>query len=101
MRINARHMSGLVLPSQHLGMIWRGWEAMGEPMPSALVQGGDPGIAVVGGMTAPTEVDEGAYLGAVLGKPVDVVKSETNDLEVPASAEVVIEGHLSATRDAV
>lgn len=43
-------------------------------------------------MTVPTEVDEGAYLGAVLGRPVDVVKCETNDLEVPASAEVVIEG---------
>lgn len=37
----------------------------------------------------------------MLGKPVDVVKCETNDLEVPVSAEVVIEGHLFATRDAV
>ncbi|MFI1731099.1 UbiD family decarboxylase domain-containing protein [Streptomyces acidicola] len=101
MKIDDRHMTGLVLPSQHLGMIWREWEAIGEPMPYALVQGGDPGVPVVGEMTVPTEVDEGAYLGAVLGRPVDVVKCETNDLEVPASAEVVIEGQLSATRDAV
>ncbi|MEU9151882.1 UbiD family decarboxylase [Streptomyces sp. NPDC048417] len=101
MMIDGRHMTGLVLPGQHLGMIWREWEAIGQPMPYALFQGGDPGAAVVGGMTVPTEVDEGAYLGALLGRPVDVVKCETNDLEVPASAEVVIEGHLSATRDAV
>ncbi|MFJ1528842.1 UbiD family decarboxylase [Streptomyces mirabilis] len=101
MMIDDRHMTGLVLPGQHLGMIWREWEAIGEPMPYALFQGGDPGAAIVGGMTVPTEVDEGAYLGAVLGRPVDVVKCETNDLEVPASAEVVIEGYLSATRDAV
>ncbi|MFI9781616.1 UbiD family decarboxylase [Streptomyces sp. NPDC051956] len=101
MKVDDRHMTGLVLPNQHVGMIWREWEAIGKPMPYALVQGGHPGVGVVGGMTVPTEVDEGSFLGAVLGKPVDVVKCETNDLEVPVSAEVVIEGHLSATRDAV
>lgn len=101
MMIDDRHMTGLVLPSQHIGMIWREWEAIGEPMPYALVQGGDPGVPVVGGMTLPAEVDEIAYLGALLGRPVDVVGCETNELVVPASAEVVIEGHLSASRDAV
>ncbi|MGW5253394.1 UbiD family decarboxylase [Streptomyces sp. NPDC004012] len=101
MMIDEQHMTGLVLPSQHLGMIWREWEAIGEPMPYALVQGGDPGVPVVGGMTLPAGADEVAYLGALLGKPVDVVQCETNDLVVPASAEVVIEGRLSASRDAV
>lgn len=101
MMIDGQHMTGLVLPSQHIGMVWQEWEAIGEPMPYAMVQGGDPGIAAVGGMTLPAGVDEVAYLGALLGRPVDVVPCETNDLVVPASAEVVIEGHLSASRDAV
>ena len=49
MKIDARHMTGLVLPSQHIGMVWKEWEPIGEPMPFALIQGGDPGIATVGG----------------------------------------------------
>jgi UbiD family decarboxylase len=98
--IDGRHMTGLVLPQQHIGMIWKEWEKIGKPMPFAVVQGGDPGVAVVGGMPVPTEVDEGGYLGAVYGEPVEVVKCETVDLDVPATAEVVIEGHLSITRDA-
>jgi UbiD family decarboxylase len=100
MMIDGRHMTGLVLPQQHIGMIWKEWEKLGKPMPFAVVQGGDPGAAVVGGMPVAAEVDEGAYLGAVYGEPVEVVRCETVDLDVPASAEVVIEGHLSVTRGA-
>jgi 4-hydroxy-3-polyprenylbenzoate decarboxylase len=69
-------------------------------MPFAVVQGGDPGVPMVGGMPIPEEVDEGTFLGTLYGEPVEVVKCETNDLEVPAGAEVVIEGHVSITRDA-
>lgn len=101
MQVDDQHMTGLVLPSQHLGQVWREWEAIGQPMPFALVQGGDPGVPAVGAIPLPAGADEGSYLGALLGRPLDVVKCETNDLEVPASAEVVIEGHLSATRDAI
>jgi len=98
--LDGRHMTGLVLPQQHIGMIWKEWEKIGKPMPFAVVQGGDPGVAVIGGMPIPTEVNESGVLGALYGEPVEVVKCETVDLEVPASAEVVIEGHLSITRDA-
>ena len=99
--LGAQRMTGLVLPGQHLGMIWHEWEKLGQPMPYALVQGGAPGVPVVGGLPIPEGADEGAYLGALLGEPVDVVTCETLDLEVPATAEVVIEGHVSPTRDAI
>jgi UbiD family decarboxylase len=100
MKIDGQHMTGLVLPQQHIGVIWQEWEKLGKPMPFALFQGGDPGATVAGGMPIPAEVDEAAVLGALYGEPIDVVPCETVDLEVPAGAEVVIEGHLSATRDA-
>ncbi|WP_433281392.1 UbiD family decarboxylase domain-containing protein [Pseudonocardia xinjiangensis] len=101
MMLDGTHMTGLVRPRQHLGMIWREWEATGRPMPYALVQGGPPGVPVVGGIPLPAGADEVAYLGTLLERPVDVVRCETFDLEVPATAEVVIEGYLSATRDRV
>jgi UbiD family decarboxylase len=100
MMLDSRHMTGLFLPQQHIGMIWAEWEKIGKPMPFAVVQGGDPGVPMVGGMPIPEEVDEGTFLGTLYGEPVEVVKCETNDLEVPAGAEVVIEGHVSITRDA-
>ena len=98
--INGRQMTGLVLPQQHIGMIWKEWEKIGKPMPFAVVQGGHPGAAVVGGMPVPAEVDEGAFLGALCGEPIEVIKCESNDLDVPATAEVVIEGHMTVTRGA-
>jgi UbiD family decarboxylase len=100
MMIDARHLTGLVLPQQHIGMIWQEWAKIGKPMPFAVVQGGDPGVTMIGGMPIPAEMDEGSFLGALYGEPVEVVKCETVDLEVPAGAEVVIEGHASITRDA-
>lgn len=100
MMIDGRHMTGLVLPQQHIGVIWAEWEKIGKPMPFAVVQGGDPGVPMIGGMPIPADVDEGSFLGTLYGEPVEVVKCETIDLDVPATAEVVIEGHLSITRDA-
>ena len=100
MMLDGRHMTGLVLPQQHIGVIWAEWEKIGEPMPFAVVQGGDPGVPMIGGMPIPADMDEGTFLGILYGEPVEVVKCETVDLDVPATAEVVIEGHLSITRDA-
>jgi UbiD family decarboxylase len=100
MMLDNRHMTGLFLPQQHIGMIWAEWEKIGKPMPFAVVQGGDPGVPMIGGMPIPAEMDEGTFLGTLYGEPVEVVKCETVDLDVPAGAEVVIEGHVSITRDA-
>jgi UbiD family decarboxylase len=100
MMIDGRHMTGLFLPQQHIGMIWQEWVKIGKPMPFAVVQGGDPGASMIGGMPVPADMDEGSFLGALYGEPVEVVKCETVDLEVPAGAEVVIEGHVSIARDA-
>lgn len=101
MMIDGKSMTGLVLPNQHLGMIWAEWEALGKPMPYALVQGGDPSVPISGGVPIDKDIDEGAYLGALLGEPIDVVRCETVDLDVPAGAEVVIEGHVSPRREVV
>ena len=95
MMIDGRHMTGLFLPQQHIGMIWAEWEKIGKPMPFAVVQGGDPGVPMIGGMPIPADVDEGSFLGTLYGEPVEVVKCETIDLDVPATAE---EACTSSTR---
>src|SRR4029078_1963418 len=100
MMIDDRHMTAFFLHQQNIGMFGAEWKKLGKPMPFAVVQGGDPGVPMIGGMPIPADVDEGSFLRTLYGEPVEVVKCETIDLDVPATAEVVIEGHLSITRDA-
>jgi 4-hydroxy-3-polyprenylbenzoate decarboxylase len=68
--------------------------------PIALVLGQDPIIWIVSGSRIPERrgkrpIDELATAGGLRGKAVEVVKCETNDFEVPAHAEMIIEGTVS------
>jgi UbiD family decarboxylase len=95
MLLDGKRMTGIVHPLQHLGQIHGMWKALGQPMPFALFQGGPPFIPFVSGMPLPAWVSEADYMGGYFGRPVDVVKCKTVDLEVPATSEIVIEGYLS------
>jgi UbiD family decarboxylase len=98
--LDERRMVGLVVPTQHLGIIHAMWRRLGRDMPVAVAIGVEPAIPFVAGMPLPDGANEADYLGAYLGEPIDVVKCETIDLEVPATAEIVIEGTLSVTETA-
>lgn len=99
MKVDGKRMVGLMVPSQHIGQIWGEWVALGKPMPYALVQGPAPAISCLSGMPLPAEVDEADFVGALAGGPVKLVQAISVDLAVPASAEIVIEGHVSIERD--
>ena len=88
-------MTGIVHPLQHIGMVHQAWKDIGQPMPFAVALGVAPAIPFVGGMPLPAHVSECDYLGGYLGQGIEVVRCETVDLEVPATAEIVIEGQLS------
>lgn len=92
-----RTMTGMVYPTQHIGVIWEQWRELGLDMPFALVEGPEPGIPFVGAMALPEDANEVDYLGGWFNEAIELVKCETNDLMVPASAEIVIEGTLSVT----
>ncbi len=67
-------------------------EAGGRRMEAAVALSCDPVVAFTGCLPAPPDMDEMWLAGWLRGKPVDLVKCETVDLEVPASAEIVLEG---------
>ncbi|MFJ4653336.1 UbiD family decarboxylase [Nocardia sp. NPDC088792] len=85
----------LIADTQHLGIIRAQWAVLGQPMPIVLAIGVEPGLPLVGGMPLPQGVDESHYLGAIFGEGIEVVPAETVDLPVPATAEIVIEGHIA------
>lgn len=90
-------MTGIVNGFQHLGIIHNMWKEQGKDMPFAMCLGVEPAISFVSGMPLPQFVNESDYLGGYFGEPLEVVKCETVDLEVPATSEIVVEGYLSAT----
>ena len=65
-----------------------------QPTPVAVVIGADPSIGFVSVSKLPADLDEFAVAGALRGEPVDLVPCETVPLEVPATAEIVLEGEI-------
>lgn len=67
-----------------------------DSIPCAVAIGTDPSLYVGAVTKIPLNANELAFSSALRGgKPVEVVKCETNDLLVPASAEIILEGDIS------
>src|SRR4051812_16401503 len=62
------------------------------PMPCAFVIGAAPVVMFTGPMKLPIDLDEMAVAGGLAGAPIRSAKCVTIDLDVPADAELVIEG---------
>ena len=69
----------------------------GEPFPVSVAFGADP-ATILGAVTpVPDTLSEYAFAGLLRGSRTEVTKSISNDLEVPASAEIVLEGYIDPT----
>ena len=63
-------------------------------MDVAVAIGSDPATMYSAILPLPPDLDEMMIAGFLRGKPVEMVKCETSDLEVPANAEIVLEGYV-------
>jgi len=67
----------------------------GENFPVAVALGADP-ATILGAVTpVPDSLSEYGFAGLLRGAKTEVVKCLTNDLQVPASAEIILEGHIA------
>ena len=79
---------------------FREWQEAhpGERFPVAVALGADP-ATILGAVTpVPDSLSEYAFAGLLRGSRTEVVKALSCDLEVPASAEIVLEGYLEPGR---
>jgi len=81
----ARSSGGSILPEG---------ERPSGKMEVAVAIGTDPAVTFCAIVPAPPDIEEYLIAGFLRGAPVDLVKCETVDLEVPASSEIVLEGHI-------
>ncbi len=73
---------------------WAAYRQAGQRMAAAVVLGGDPAAAIAANLELPPGIDADHLTGLLRGRAVDVVKCRTHALEVPADAELVVEGYL-------
>jgi 4-hydroxy-3-polyprenylbenzoate decarboxylase len=91
-------LTGVVRPTIHMGYhYFRHYKKKKMDMPFAIAIGPEPVSAFMACSKPPAGVDEVEIAGALRGQPVELVKCETNDLQVPATSEIVFEGVISAT----
>jgi 4-hydroxy-3-polyprenylbenzoate decarboxylase len=91
-----------VLGPRRLAMHWqlhktatahyRGYKKRGERMPVAIALGGDPALTYCASAPLPPNVDEYLFAGFLRGEAVRMVRGVAVDLDVPADADLVIEG---------
>ena len=86
-------MGILILP-RDLHHFFAAAEAAGEALDIAVAVGVDPLTLLASQAILPIDHDELEVAGALHGAPLEVVKCATNDVRVPAGAEIVIEGRL-------
>ena len=97
MQILGPDTTGFLICPRHALRIYQMYQARNEPMPVAMVIGAHPALYYAAGFTSSYGLDELTVAGALLGDPVRMVKCETIDLEVPAEAEIVLEGEVGPT----
>jgi 4-hydroxy-3-polyprenylbenzoate decarboxylase len=70
------------------------WRGMGERLDVAVALGCDPVTTYAASAPLPRYLDEFMIAGYLKGSPVELVKAKTVDLEVPANAEIILEGYI-------
>ncbi len=91
-QVKSPNRLGVFLATPPLSLFLAKAEKMGKPLPVAIVNGVDPLTLFSSVIWAPKGVDKFAVAGGLKGEPIQLVKCETLDLEVPASSEFILEG---------
>ncbi len=93
-QIMGKDETGFIMLHRQMRRIYDKYCARNEPMPVAMVYGAHPAIFFGSAFTTNFGTDELSVSGALLGEAVRMVKCKTIDIEVPAEAEIVIEGEV-------
>jgi UbiD family decarboxylase len=94
-QIKANNRLGISLGAHQDAVVhWKKSRERGRPLEAAIIVGGPPVVAYACVQKVPYGTDEYTIAGGLAGEPIRLVKCKTVDLEVPAEAEMVIEGRL-------
>jgi 2,5-furandicarboxylate decarboxylase 1 len=89
-----RELGYFVNPSHHGNYVRVRYEELDRPMPVAIAVGHHPAMLLAAAAQTPRIGGEYEMAGGIMGESVGLVKAVTQDIMVPAEAEVVIEGQI-------
>ncbi|HHH43248.1 MAG TPA: 4-hydroxy-3-polyprenylbenzoate decarboxylase [Gammaproteobacteria bacterium] len=91
------------LPHRGGALDYADWQRQhpGEPFPVAVALGADPATILAAVTPVPDSLSEYAFAGLLRGAKTELVQCKTVDLQVPASAEIVLEGHIHPGEEAL
>ncbi len=87
-----RHLGMHIHPFHDGALILREYARRGEKMPVAVAIGNDPAVVYAASSPLPARMDEMMFASFLRNAPVEMVRCSTVNLEVPAGAEIVLEG---------
>ena len=98
--LDERTLGTQFIKGKHADIMLKEYGERKQPMPVAAIIGGDPLLFLMGAARLPAYESEYDFAGAIRGEPIEVIKGETVDLPIPATAEIVVEGEVDpeATR---
>jgi len=94
MQIKGPRRLGILLVPRHLYLIHQKNEAQNKPTPVTVMIGNHPMFYFAAAYTGSADMDELELAGALLQEEAHVLQCETNDLQVPAYAEICLEGEI-------
>ena len=94
MLLDDKRVTLQIIPGKHGYVHYQKWWAKEGRAPVVISLGHDPLLFCLAGVEVPTGVSEIDYYGAIVGEPLEVLRSDLTPLPVPARAEIVLEGWL-------
>ena len=94
MEVRGKNELGISLINPPLSEIFAQHKKENRKMEVATVIGVDPAILIASISKIPRGIDKLSVAGGLKGKPIPMVKAETVDIDIPANAEIVIEGFI-------
>lgn len=94
LQVSGPNRLGLLILPRHTYNFFKKMEEKGQPLEIALVIGVDPILMLASQAIAPLGQDEMEIAGAIKGAPIPVVRCKTVNIDVPAHAEIVLEGKI-------
>ena len=94
LQVTGKNRLGVLILPRHTYNFYKKMEAQGKPLEIALAIGVDPILLLASQAIAPLGQDELEIAGALKGSPTKVVRCKTVNIDVPANAEIVLEGKI-------
>jgi phenylphosphate carboxylase beta subunit len=96
--LDKNHLGTMFIKGKHSDLMLKKYQAMKKPMPVCAIIGCDPLLFLMGAARLSAFESEYDFAGSIRGRGIEVIKAETNDLPVPATAEIVVEGEVDADK---